>query len=80
MLRVLLLCSVLLCSVWQLPGVVPWLQGVLQMLSPKKWSIRWREVHEMAVLDGFGRLSPKNGAILRRRVYLDDLGGEHVGC
>ena len=45
------------------------------MLSPKKWSIRWREVYEMAVLDGFGRLSPKNGAILRRRVYLDDLGG-----
>ena len=45
------------------------------MLLPKEWSIRWREVHEMAVLDGFGRLSPKNSPILRRRVYLDDLGG-----
>ena len=44
------------------------------MLSLKKWSIRWREVHEIVELVGFGVLSPKNGAILRRRAYLEVLG------
>ena len=38
------------------------------MLSLKKWSIRWRGVHEIAVWMGFGRLSPKKWSIRWREV------------